>query len=668
MAECYINILNHMKRVITHLIATSFALFAVMACTPEEAASLAVSTDTVVLNESADSGSFIVIADSPWSVEIPETVSWVRTTPKSGKAGNVTVNVNGDPNPGTSERRAVIAVTAGEARKEVTVIQPGIAVSFDPSEISVAKEGGSVKVTLVDAASHSWSLKYAGADNVTVTPSEGKGMTDLTVTVGENPTNRARSFKITFSTSESSYELGVSQEAGENHSPVPGALISPENGDNDVNRMLTFTWSASTDPDHDNIVYSLEYRAAGGDWVSTEPSKERKYATKESLEANTAYTWRVKTTDEYGAYAYSEEWSFTTNETEMYPDQTCIQYTKDGLTGTIPVIFMGDGFTVDDYVAGGHFDTVIDEGIEAFFSAKPYSTYREHFTAWKVIAYSEEKGASRWSGSDKYHGKYVHKVKTCFDTKYFGDGYSSTYMTTDDDKVFKYAKLVPGIDDEALNKTVVVLVVNDPVYSGTCWQYWEGRGIGIVPLCRTEDIHDWFKDQDITYTAPYSYKATMLHEAAGHGFGRLADEYVYERRPANDEDKKNIGDWWNAPVPCNLNVDYRAKEECHWNMFIGREGYEGVGYISGAQYSGGGLYMSEKTSCMRDMTYYYNVASRLAIVRRIWDNLGYVWDIDRFIEEDLATGANVRPKSVKSAGEWSPATPAHTPPQKVYTK
>ena len=634
-------------------------------CTTEKDWGLEVSSDTVVLNESANYGSFIVIAGGPWTISVSSGDDWVRVSPDKGDAGNVKINVKGDSNPGKEQRQAELTVSCGSQTRNVTVVQEGVPVGVN-GVLKFPKEGSTVSADLYARENVSWHIEVpSDVADVSVTPDRGTGPAEISVTLGENPGNRIRTLLLSIVTSEAEYPIEIEQEAGENHIPSKAVLLSPENGQTDLNRYVRFTWSAAEDTDGDRIAYYVEYSVGGAEWTSSEKLDVLTYTVASPLQASSTYSWRVKAEDEFGGVSYSDVWSFTTNDGAIAPDGSWSQYTKNGLTGTIPVIFIGDGFVEDDYEAGGHFDTVADEGIENFFATPPFSTYRENFTAYKVVAYSEESGASRWTGSSHTEGEYVHKVNTCFDTKYFGDGYTGTYMTTNEAKVYSYAKKIPGITDAELNKTVVVLIVNDPVYSGTCWQSWEGRSIGIVPLCQDARVYDWFKQQEVDYHSPYSYKETMAHEAAGHGFGRLADEYVFDQGAATQEAIENLKNWENATPPMNPNVDYRPREECKWNVFFGREGYEKVGYYSGAQYAGGGIYMSERSSVMRDMNYcYYNAASRMSIVRRIYENTGKGWgdaQIEKFIAKDLESGANVAPSmaAVKSSG---PAA-AHTPPQ-----
>ena len=312
------------------------------------------------------------------------------------------------------------------------------------------------------------------------------------------------------------------------------------------------------------------------------------------------------------------------------------------MNGPIPIIFMGDGFTAADYVQGGNFDTKIDEGIEDFFATEPYKSYRSNFKVYKVVVYSAESGASRWNQSTN---SYTSQVLTAFDTRYYGNGYNSTFMTTNCDKVYSYAMKISGITDAVLDKTACVLVINDPTYSGTCWQSQSGRSVAIVPTCDANQ--------------PYSYKMTMAHEAGGHGFGRLADEYKFSDNAIDDQAKANIIAW--SALGANANIDITGDRTLiKWKQFFSLSAYKMVGAYPGAQYASG-VWMPEFNSVMRDMTFlHYNAPSREAIVKRIKSYLGLTYSFDEFVTND-AVALQSAPRRVKS--NLVLRNTAHTSPQ-----
>lgn len=614
-----------------------------VSCQSEKISTISVSKETVELNRSANYGSFMVLTDDEWSIEVPSDAAWCTVSPLSG-TGNTDIKLKAEDNVERKDREFRLAVRNSLDVVTVTVIQRGAEIAVSPEPLKVAATGGTV-TTAIDADNRtSWTI--TASNGITVEPSQGTGGADVKITLAANSVNRERNFKLPVSVSGKKVaEIILVQEAGPNSAPEKPVLTSPENGASGISRVLSFKWQSSSDADADFVTYVLECSSDAKEWNEIATTSKISAQIDFALEPDTKYWWRVKAYDGI-EYTASDIYTFTTNGKHIPLDGEYSQYTEGGLTGKVPVIFIGDGFTIPDFEEGGHFDATINEGIEHFFATEPYKTYRSEFTAYKVAAYSEDSGASIW---DESRNDYSVKKNTAFDTKYYGDGYTGTLMTCNDSKVYSYAKKIDGITEEVLRGTTIVLVVNCKTYSGTCWMYPDGRSVSIVPACGP--------------SAPYSYKETMAHEAGGHGFGRLADEYIFSSEKAPESAINGIIEW--SGYGANANVDVAAdKSKCKWRHFFTIPGYSSVGYYSGAQYSGGGVYMPETSSVMRNMTdVYYNAPSREAIVRRIMSSAGKTFDFDAFIEKDRAVQRSYS-LSVSRAVHY-PAVTAHTPPQYV---
>lgn len=85
-------------------------------------------------------------------------------------------------------------------------------------------------------------------------------------------------------------------------------------------------------------------------------------------------------------------------------------------------------------------------------------------------------------------------------------------MSGKDDKVFDYAKKARGITATELKQTVVIVISNYVQYAGTTYSYSDGRSIAYIALSSGTSQLTRFGN-------------VVVHEAGGHGFGRLADEY-----------------------------------------------------------------------------------------------------------------------------------------------
>lgn len=76
---------------------------------------------------------------------------------------------------------------------------------------------------------------------------------------------------------------------------------------------------------------------------------------------------------------------------------------------------------------------------------------------------------------------------------------------------FEYACKAPI--DNNLSQTLVVMIENTSTYDGVCYLYGDGSALAVCPKS--------------TDTYPYDFRGIVQHEAGGHGFGKLGDEYIY---------------------------------------------------------------------------------------------------------------------------------------------
>ena len=430
-----------------------------------------------------------------------------------------------------------------------------------------------------------------------------------------------------------------------NNPPEKPVLTYPVNQATDMILFPNFKWKRSNDPDKDRVTYVMSYSTDQVNWISTELIPTIAYMPFKALKNETTYYWKVTASDGKGGESVSDVYSFKTGKQKAYADGESWLYTGDEtMNGPIPIIFTGDGFLPYQFVEGELFDKKVNEGIQHFFSVEPYKSLRQYFTVYKLAAHSQEEGISRYNLDDQH---LIEKVNTVFNTRYYGNGYNNTQMKTDDAKVYSYAKRIEGITDEVLAKTTIVLIANAPTYSGTCWWQSDGRTISIVPTCDGNQ--------------PYSYQMTMVHEAGGHGFGHLADEYLYENRDATQADKNGIIEWSNNGYNDNIDVT-NDRNLVKWKHFFGVSGYGSVDCYAGAQFLNG-VWMPENVSAMRDMRVLrYNAPSREAIVKRICKGRGVAYDFEEFKRLDQP---NVQQGAINAtrAITYPELHINHTPPQ-----
>ena len=300
-----------------------------------------------------------------------------------------------------------------------------------------------------------------------------------------------------------------------------------------------------------------------------------------------------------------------------YDEDSQTQLQKASKGKGINIVFVGDGYDAED-IAKGSFLEDMKEGMEYFFAVEPYKTYKEYFNVYADFAMSYESGVC--SNVNIWR-------QTKFGTTY-GSGANGRLGIKDID-VFNYVlndvtnSVITGAN---VNQSLIICVPNDDAYEGVTAMYSSGAAIAFVPHSR--------------YDYPNDYRGLIQHEAGGHGFGKLGDEYIYHR--------ENI---WNCPCVCCAHADHVAADkalgwyrnlslngkykEIDWTHLIFDSRYDDIVDIyEGAYRHGQGIYRSEVNSCMNNNVPYYSTISRQAIVERIMEYSGGAFDFETFVSKD----------------------------------
>ena len=286
-------------------------------------------------------------------------------------------------------------------------------------------------------------------------------------------------------------------------------------------------------------------------------------------------------------------------------------YSSDGIvtalqqstTGAgLDLILMGDAFS-DCQIADGTYAAVMQKAVDAFFSEEPYKSMKDRFNVYTVNVVSATEG-------------YEHSGQAL--STGHGDG---SYVYGNDAKVIEYAK--KAVSEDRLDDAVVIVMMNEDAYAGTCVMYHlnsgnYGRGLSIAYFPTSSDTD--------------TFNGLVTHEAGGHGFAKLADEYYYPGTSPSDEDIKGYsGDhkygWWQ-------NLDFTPnKDEVLWSQFIYDDRYsnENIGVFEGALFENG-AYKPTENSIMRYNTGGFNAPSRYAIWYRI-NKLAYGEDWEGSYED-----------------------------------
>lgn len=274
----------------------------------------------------------------------------------------------------------------------------------------------------------------------------------------------------------------------------------------------------------------------------------------------------------------------------------------------IDLIFMGDAFT-DKMVEDGTYEQAMIKVMDAFFSEEPYKSYKDRFNVHYVTVISK---------NDVFYGE------TALST-YYGEG---TQVGGDDDKVIQYA--LKAISMDQMDDALIIVMMNRDYYAGTCYMYYGvsdgdyGRGLSIAYFPTSSD--------------EATFNGLVSHEAGGHGFAKLADEYAYEGSisdaEVNEYRAQEQYGWWK-------NVDFTSDPSMvKWATFIEDDRYttEGVGVFEGACTYAEGAWRPTENSIMRYNIGGFNAPSRYAIWYKI-HKLAYGVDWNGTYEDFVAYDA-----------------------------
>ena len=294
--------------------------------------------------------------------------------------------------------------------------------------------------------------------------------------------------------------------------------------------------------------------------------------------------------------------------------------TTDG--NGLNIVFLGDAYT-DKMIADGTYDADINRAMEHFFEVEPYASLRTMFNCYQVYAVSRnnnyKEGSStvfqcqfgegtRILGYDDKVRLYAQKASEIQN----GGGTSSWYTFLDGEQYTHYSNIPGGM--------LCVVVLNSTRYAGTCSISTDGTAVAYCPLQSSDKY----------------FAQVIHHEAGGHGFARLADEYggeatLTESRAENLALFKTFGFYQNVDTT-------NDPETICWSKFLKDSRYTTTtGIYEGGYVCNSGVWRPSENSIMRYNTGGYNAPSREIIYRRAMElNKGtsYVYDFEDFAAFD----------------------------------
>ena len=337
---------------------------------------------------------------------------------------------------------------------------------------------------------------------------------------------------------------------------------------------------------------------------------------------------------------YTHECSVTQYGYEYGEDEwITLQKATKGNKGGINIVLLGDGFSAKD-IASGEYLNDIKQEVEYFFGIEPYKTYRDYFNVYTAIPLSTESGVGT-----------VNTIRyNRFNTTFTG----GVGLKADYDEIFDYALGAPTVNKRNLNQTLIIIVPNSTDYGGICQMWPDGSAIAFCPKS--------------TYGYPLNTRGVIQHEAGGHGFGKLGDEYIYHNafidacgcsccgHVLEFNAAKSLG-WYD-------NLELTGKmHSVGWSHLIFDDRYSDIVDI----YEGGymhnrGVFRSEPNSCMNNDIPYYSTISRESIVKRIKAYAGETYSFEDFVKNDKRDAGIVESRAFGGNGDQRNAgTYQHAP-------
>ena len=367
------------------------------------------------------------------------------------------------------------------------------------------------------------------------------------------------------------------------------------------------------------------------DWITVTPSsgtgKAEVTVTFDEMTQDVVGSFEVELTDPYGNYQGTETYAgrageivFLLNDKDYRSTMTVEQYDYEYGDGDVltlhtatkgngvDLVFLADCYDAKDIATGAYLYDV-KEAYGYYFDVEPYKTYKDYFNVYTVFGESDDSG--------------MGTVNTIRDAK-FGSQYSLAGISPNFETCYEYAakadaNIIPG-------QTLIVMVENTTEYGGICYMWGDGSAVACCPKS--------------AYAYPYDFRGIVQHEAGGHGFGKLADEYIYHNAFIQSCDciccehldgllgGKALGWYRNLEITGDVH-------EVGWSHLIFHPQYSNVVDVyEGGYFHTRGVYRSEPTSCMNNNIPYYSAISRQAIVERIMDYAGEEFSLEDFYAKD----------------------------------
>ena len=279
----------------------------------------------------------------------------------------------------------------------------------------------------------------------------------------------------------------------------------------------------------------------------------------------------------------------------------------------INLVITGDCF-VDKDITEGLFEGYARDAMEYFFELEPFATFRNLFDVYAVTTVSK----TRYSDYGTALGAVI--------------GGGGSYVGCDEAKVREYT--LKAVDN--LHETLTIVLVNKNADCGTAYMpepiFDTDYGSGFSYVCLGLPDTGW--------------SHLIQHEAGGHGFTKLGDEYFYRGNGAcPEETKQSISSLYFARG-YYANLDFEPDPaKVKWARLLADERYknDGIGIFEGGMLFETGVWRPSENSLMAYNLGGLNAPSRMAAYIRIHKlafGSGWQFDYEEFVKYDAVNRKN----------------------------
>ena len=338
-------------------------------------------------------------------------------------------------------------------------------------------------------------------------------------------------------------------------------------------------------------------------------------------EASVTYTFKTNDVVNNGDLTYTKSVAISqlaygsalTREYYKNADYVMLNRKSAG-TNALNIVILGDGYQKKDLLKGGKFERTAKSAMGSLFGIEPFKSFMDRFDVYMVAYESADEGID-------INSQGVSK-NTYFDAYWSGN---STAAYCSEDKVVSVVKNTLGLSTDAkYYRTVAIVLANTDESAGSCGYPYRNTYSGSA----TGESYASFA---IAVLAANSTATSGLikHEAGGHAFGRLGDEYLGNGNTIEAAQKTELNTWHSKGFYRNLCTD-----RSYWNEFVGRTGYSNVGYFEGGWNYQYGVYRPTESSMMLNNSGTFNAPSRRIIYERIMRQSSGSYSFDAFLEYD----------------------------------